>query len=156
MSKQRGLHFIHLNINSFLSKIEELHLIAKSTNAAVIGISESKLDASVIAQEINIGNYKILRCDRNRHGGGVACYMRNDLGYNIRNDLSYNILSVFPCKIENIFFEILLPNSKPMIVGTVYRPSFQNNFLELLSSNMNKINSVDDEIYILGDFNINL
>ena len=43
-----------------------------------------------------------------------------------------------------------------MIVGTVYRPSFQNNFLELLSSNMNKINSVDDEIYILGDFNINL
>ena len=118
MSKQRGLHFIHLNINSFLSKIEELHLIAKSTNAAVIGISESKLDASVIAQEINIDNYKILRCDRNRHGGGVACYMRNDLSYNIRNDLSYNILSVFPCKIENIFFEILLPNSKPMIVGT--------------------------------------
>ena len=156
MSKQRGLHFIHLNINSFLSKIEELHLIAKSTNAAVIGISESKLDASVIAQEINIDNYKILRCDRNRHGGGVACYMRNDLSYNIRNDLSYNILSVFPCKIENIFFEILLPNSKPMIVGTVYRPSSQNNFLELLNSNMNKINSVDDEIYILGDFNINL
>ena len=43
-----------------------------------------------------------------------------------------------------------------MIVGTVYRPSSQNNFLELLNSNMNKINSVDDEIYILGDFNINL
>ena len=76
------------------------------------------------------------------------------LSYNMRNDLSYNILSVFPYKIENISFEILLPNSKPMIVGTIYRPSSQNNFLELLNSNVEKINSVDDEIYILGDFTL--
>ena len=73
----------------------------------------------------------------------------------MRNDLSYNILSVFPCKIENIFFKILLPSTKPMIVGTIYRPSSQNNFLELLNGNMKKINSVNDEIYILRDFNIN-
>ena len=72
----------------------------------------------------------------------------------MRNDLSYNILSVFPCKIENIFFKILLPSTKPMIVGTIYRPSSQNNFLELLNSNVEKINSVDDEIYILGDFTL--
>ena len=109
----------------------------------------------MITQEVNIDNYKILRCDRNRHEGGVACYITNNLSYNMRNDLSYNILSVFPCKIENIFFEILLPNSKPMIVGTIYRPSTQNNFLELMNSNMKKINSVDDEIYILGNFSIN-
>ena len=146
--KNRGLHFIHLNINSLLPKIEELRFIAKSTNAAVIGICESKLEASVLEQEINIDNYKILRCDRNRHGEGVACY--------IRSNLSYNILSVFSREIEKIFFEILLPNSKPVIVGTIYCPPSQNNFLELLNSNMNKINSVDNEIYILGDFNINL
>ena len=78
VSKKRGLHFIHLNINSFLSKIEELCLIAKSTNAAVTGICECKLDASLIAQEVNIDNYKILRFDRNRQGGSVACYIRND------------------------------------------------------------------------------
>ena len=77
--KNRGLYFIHLNINSLLPKIEELRFIAKSTNAAVIGICESTLDASVLEQEINIDNYKILRCDRNRRGGGVACYIRNDL-----------------------------------------------------------------------------
>ena len=45
---------------------------------------------------------------------------------------------------------------KIFLVGTIYRPPSQNNFLELLNSNMNKINSVDNEIYILGDFNINL
>ena len=85
-----------------LPKIEELRFIAKSTSAAVIGICEFKLDTSVLEQEISIDNYKILRRDRNRQGGGVACY--------IKNYLSYNILSVFPCEIENMFFEILLPN----------------------------------------------
>ena len=61
-----------------LPKIEELRVIAKSTNAAIIGISESKLDESVLEPEIQIDDYKILHCDRNRHGGGVACYKRND------------------------------------------------------------------------------
>ena len=77
--KNRGLHLIHLNINSLLQKIEELRYIAKSTNAAVIGICESKLDASVLDPEISIDNYKILRYDRNRQGGGAACYVRNYL-----------------------------------------------------------------------------
>ena len=102
----------------------------------------------VLEQEINIDNYKILRCDRNRHGEGVACY--------IRSNLSYNILSVFSREIEKIFFEILLPNSKPVIVGTIYCPPSQNNFLELLNSNMNKINPIDNEIYILRVIHINL
>ena len=53
----------------------------------------------------------------------------------MRNYLSYNIISVFPCEIENIFFKILLPNSKPVTVKTIYRPPSQNNFLELLNSN---------------------
>ena len=48
------------------------------------------------------------------HGGGVACY--------IRNDLSYNIVYVFPREIESIFFKIMLPNSKPIAVGIIYRP----------------------------------
>ena len=129
--KSRGLHFIHLIINSLLPKIEELRIIAKSTNATIIGISESKLDESVLGPEVEIDDYKILRCDRNRHGGGVACY--------IRNDLSYNVISVFPSEIESVFFEILLPNSKPITVGTIYRPPNQSNFLEVLNENMNKI-----------------
>ena len=128
-----------------LPKIEELRVIA--INVAIIGISESKLDEYVLESEIQIENYKILWCDRNKHGGGVACY--------IGNKLSCNIISVFPREIESIFFEILLPNSKPITVGTIYRPPNQSNFLEVLNENMNKIDSISNEIYILGDFNIN-
>ena len=38
--KARGLHFIHININSLLPKLEELCRIAFQSNAAVIGISD--------------------------------------------------------------------------------------------------------------------
>ena len=98
--------------------------------------------------QIQIDDYKILWCDRNRHGGGAACY--------IRNDLSYNIVSVFSREIESAFFEILLLNFKPTTVGTTYRPSNQSGLLEVLNENMNKIDSISNEIYVLGDFIINL
>ena len=54
------LHFIHLDINSLLSKCDKLFFIAKYINAAVIGIWESKLDSSVLEQKVSIDNYKIL------------------------------------------------------------------------------------------------
>ena len=68
--------------------------------------------------------------------------------------MSHNI-SVFPHEIESIFFKILLTNSKPIRVGAIYHPPSQSNFLEVLNENMNKIDSISNEIYILGDFNIN-
>ena len=40
--KTRGLHFIQININSLLPKTEQLCRIAYLSNAAVIGISESR------------------------------------------------------------------------------------------------------------------
>ena len=38
--------------------------------------------------------------DVNGHGGGVACYIRNDTSFNVRDD--------FSDKIENIFSDIFL------------------------------------------------
>ena len=79
--RSKGIHLIHLNVNSFLPKIDEICYIAERTKAAVIGITESKLDESVFQSEIEIGNYDLLRCDRNRNHGGVACYIRSDISY---------------------------------------------------------------------------
>ena len=64
-SSTRGLHFFHLNVNSVLSKIEELCQIAQRSNTAVIGITESKLDATVLDGGININAYEVIRSDRN-------------------------------------------------------------------------------------------
>ena len=123
--KKKGLHFLHINVNSLLPKIDKLKCISKKTKAAVIGITESKLDHSVSDLEVNLPGYDILRCDRNKNGGGgVACYIRNDLCFNTR---------ALNCKeIENIIFDILLPKSKPITIGVFYRPPNQTNFMELI------------------------
>ena len=78
------MHFTHMNINSILPKIDELRLIASETKCVVISLSEAKLDETIQDEEINIEGYNLIRKDRCRNGGGVACYIRNDMHFNIR------------------------------------------------------------------------
>ena len=68
---KKGLHFLHISINSLLSKKDEIRCIANKTKAAIIGITESKLDHTVPDSEVNFPGYDILRCDRNKNGGGL-------------------------------------------------------------------------------------
>ena len=49
---RKRVHFIHLNINSLLPKIGELPHIAKNSNAAVTGISETKSGNTVYDSEV--------------------------------------------------------------------------------------------------------
>ena len=116
-----------------LPKIDELRNIAKLSNATVIGISESKLGESVLSPEIHIDNYNKFRCDQDRHGEEVVCY--------IRSDLSFDVI-----EIENVFFEILLPNTKPLVVGIVYRPPSQSEFLEIISPHFSNLDTKNNEI----------
>ena len=118
---------IHLNRNSILSKIDEFRVIAKKSKAAVIGITESKLGGTVLDGEINIDGYEVIRSDRNRHGGGLACYVRNDISFNIRSD--------FSDEIDSILFDMLLPiKTKPILLGILCRPPNQFKFLDKLSA----------------------
>ena len=146
--KKRGLHFLHININSLLPKIDELRSIAGKSNAAIIGISETKLDNSVLNSEIDIENYTIIRRDRNRNGGGVACY--------IRRDICFNELNIFSSDIENICFNILLKNMQPIKVCVFYRPPNFNKFVEEITNDFKKLYTEKTEVIILGDININL
>ena len=66
------------------------------------------------------------------------------------------LLYVFLREIERVSFWFLklcylIPNSKPITVGTIYGPPNQSIFLKLLNKNMNKIDSVSKEIYFLGN-----
>ena len=41
--RSKGIHLVHLNLDSLLPKTDEIHYIAERTKAAVIGITESTL-----------------------------------------------------------------------------------------------------------------
>ena len=146
--RKRGLHFLHINVNSLLSKIDELRDIVSHTKPAILEITKSKLDGSVTNQEVNISSYNILRNDRNRNGGGVACYIRSDLCFNSRN--------IFSNSIDHIFFDLIIPKMKPISIGIFYRPPNANNFLESFINDLKQIDFKKSEAYFLGDFNINL
>ena len=63
----------------------------------------------------------------------------------------------FSLLIQKIYSQrFFLPHSKPLVVGTIYRPPSQGSFTETITEHFSKINTNDTEIYILGDFNINL
>ena len=146
--KKRGLHIMHLNINSLLNKIHELRSIAQRSNPTVIGITESKIDKTILDSEVDIDGYSIIRCDRTRNGGGVLMYINNNVSYKERANFSKEI--------ENVFVDILLPKTKPILVGVLYNP-FKPDFLDNLSNAISNTGSFDNqEVYLLGDFNINL
>ena len=146
--QKRGLHISHLNINSLLPKIDEIRNFIDKAQPAVFGISESKLDDSISNSEIDINGYAIMRLDRNRHGGGIACYIKKEICFQIHDFISKDI--------EGIVFDILLPKTKPITVGIFYRPPDQYDFLEVLTNNLESIGYLNKEIILLGDFNINL
>jgi hypothetical protein len=146
--KQKGLHFIHINARSILSKISDIRIMVSQSRPAVLSVSESWLDESVTNNEVKIEGYTIIRNDRQRTGGGVCMYIRSNIPFNPKDELKSE-------NIETVWGELLLPKTKPIIVGTCYRPPKQacNTFLEHFEESMTKI-GFDNETYILGDFNI--
>ena len=138
---------MHLNINSLLNKTDKLRYIASSSNVAVIGINETKLDNTVYDSEVAVDGYNIVRNYRNRINRGVACYIRNNICFNRKACTSDNV--------ENIFIDILFPKTKPISVGIIYKSPSQTQFLEQIITEFEALD-LNNEIYILGDFNIKL
>ena len=100
--------------------------------------------------ELFIEGYDLIRSDRNRHGGGVACYIKKERHYNVRSPTC-------PSNLENIFLDLHLPNSKSILIGILYRPPDQSGYLDMLSSAIADMEDFDNrEVYFLGDLNFNL
>ena len=67
---RKSLLILHLNINSLLPKIDDICYIAKQSNPSMTGISESKLDSSILNSELDIEDKRLST------GHRVAYYIR--------------------------------------------------------------------------------
>ena len=63
--------------------------------------------------------------------------------------------SIISENIANIVLDILLPKSKPIAVGIIYRPN-QVDFIDHFNNALGKVIFQSNEIYLHGDFNVNL
>ena len=77
-----NIHFIHLSVNRLLPKIDEIRYITKLTYVTVIELSETKLDKANLSSELEIEGHDLVRSDRSRRGGKVACFVKNFVSYN--------------------------------------------------------------------------
>ncbi len=145
--KKKGLHLLHLNTRSLLNKVDEVHALAVSTNAAVLGVSETWLDETITDAEVNITGYVLERRDRRRDGGGVCVYIRKDIVFNRHSELETEDM-------EFLAIDVILPKTKPILIGMCYRPPKDNNFYNKLETQLsNSPHFVQQEMYLLGDFN---
>ena len=144
--KKKGLHFLHANARSIFHKLPELKLLAKQSNAAAIAITETWLDDKYTDACVSIDGYNLIRRDRDGHAGGVCAYIREDLAYNDRSDLNNPGL-------EDLWFEILLPKSKPLYIGVCYRTNNNTKCFTCLENTLSKLRS-DCDLIVLGDFNV--
>lgn len=78
-SNFKKLIFAHLNINSIRNKFDALADLVKG-NVDVLMVSETKFDNSFPKSQFLISGYKEPFClDRNKNGGGIMLFSREDI-----------------------------------------------------------------------------
>ena len=114
----------------------------------IIFIVENKLDHTFPESSFRTSGYnKPFRKDRNRNGGGILVFIRDDMPC---KELQINFFNEF----EVSFVEINLSHSKWLFVAC-YHPPSQNNvlFFRKLGNQIDFYSKTYDNFFIAGDFN---
>lgn len=128
----KGFKIASMNDNSLLKHIDEIRHVLLGAPFDIFAINESKIDELPSDNEISIPGYSFIRKDRNRAGGGVVLYIRENISFSNGEDL-------VPCSLEMVCAEIIYSNyaeinrshSKPFLVCTRYRPP--NSIMDLFN-----------------------
>ena len=120
----------------------------------ILGLCETFLDSSIMDSQVAIDGYEFIRKDRmdtqNKSGGGLILYSRNSLKSKRRPEYEIS-------KIETIWAEIELPNSKPFLLCSVYRPpNAHSEWIDLFEEELSIVKASGLEYILMGDFNIDL
>ena len=142
----------HLNINSLANTFDALSLIIKD-KVDIFVIGETKLNDTFPENQFIIDGFKKpYRLDRNRHGGGVMLYVRDDIPSKILTKHK------FSKTIEAIFVEINPRKTKFLIVGTYHSTHREYGtsdaaYFEQMGFALDVYSSYDNFL-LAGDFNV--
>ena len=138
----------NLNINSISNKFDALKVVITG-NIDILVVTETKLDASFeISQFCIVGFNEPYRLDRNRNGGGILIYVRQDIPTRLLK------LHTFPYDIEGIFIEINLRKTKWILYGTYHPPGQDDRYyFGHLGKALDIYSDKYDKFLLAGDFN---
>ena len=153
------MNIFHSNVNGLESKFDTLHDFLAGANSAmdIIGITETSEDNdNSFISNVSLDGYKLFHTPSLSRKGGSALYVNQVFDVIERADFkTQNNL------FESVWIEIKNANSKNIICGCIYRhPKVLkqdfSDFLNYLDATLKTLSAENKEIYICGDFNIDL
>lgn len=154
LSTNSDFNVFLLNIRSMSTNFQYFKetVLTENITYDVLGFTETRLDPDISAL-YTLPAYTMFSNDRNTYGGGVALYISNK--YTSCKINEYNRMETY---VESLGVEVKC-NSKMFLFICIYRPpqgdfnSFINALNEILTITKN---TNYNEIFIFGDFNLNL
>ena len=137
----------YLNLNSIRNKFDFLVDKIKG-NVNIMMISQTKLDNVFPNGQFSIDGFnEPIKLDRNKNGGGILLF--------IREDIPTKVLSFETSPIEGFFVEINLCKKKWLLCCS-YNPETNNikNHLPALSLSLDISSSQYEHFIVLGDVNV--
>ena len=147
----KNLIISHYNINSIRYKFSELQHILHGNFVDILGIAETKIDASLFDGQFQVNNYKLYRQDRNDRGGGIMMYINDNIPHRLLKQFS----GIYH-GIDYLTFEIIV-KSRKWYISYLYRPPNVNE--SILCGLLNVLSEEfisNNNLYIAyGDLNCN-
>lgn len=134
-----SLKVIALNVNSIATSKRRMKLeyFLQAQKPDVVLLSETKLN---LRNKVRFASYSTYRNDRlSDGGGGTAVLVKDTIRHEILNTPSL-------CTAEASVMKLQL-NGSTVSIGSIYNPK------KLLSDDLNKLLSMDPDIFLAGDFN---
>ena len=159
MSNENSFNIFHSNVNGYLGKVDNIRefLNTKDNKTVfdIVCISETSLGTNVIIPEDDKlqGFSEPFVSNTLTNKGGVAIFAKN------HSAIERVDLKIEDTEFEGVWIEIDKKGSKNIIVGCIYRHPHTNNidnFFEYMSNTLMKLNKENKEVYISGDFNLDL
>lgn len=151
MSSRWNLGFC--NVNSIVGKFGALRAEIEAVNYDFYGLVETKIDDSIIDADLSIPGYDLHRCDRTRHGGGIAFYIKSGFPcVRLKDHSEYGIrmkgLETLALRIGNardfiICVVVYIPRTSPAAIDGLH-----DYLIQAFGRNHHRL-------VLIGDFNAN-
>ena len=153
---EKNFNIFHSNVNGLETKLDTLHTFLTESHSAMdaIAITEtSEHHTQSFITNVELDGYKLFSTPSNSAKGGAALYINNSYKAFERIDLN-----VQNNDFESIWSEIRNDKNKNIVIGCIYRHPRKNleSFFDYMDSLLAKLAKENKEVYICGDFNINL
>ncbi len=148
---KKGLKLAFLNVHHIRAKIDEVKLLIVKEEPDIFGLAETFLDKRTGSHTLQQSGYCTERLDRKgKKGGGILCYINEDVAYRRRLDLENDSL-------EMIWIEIIQKATKNILVSMMYRPpDMKTDWFKAFSKTLDKADLENKETIVMGDVNIDM